>query len=149
MTLHCETANHCTGSEDSFSQRISFFSHYIHTWSLVGVSSDIHTWSLVGVPFSEIKLLTFGDADRRPTASSPHSSSSLPKLKSVGPAKQSANALESGALQEMGKNQRCSHRTCGHCTFPITATKALSAQVRLGEMCRHFQRWWPLRPLHP
>jgi hypothetical protein len=35
-------------------------------------------------------------------------------------------AASEGALQEMGK--RCSHRTCGRRTFPITATKALSAR---------------------
>ena len=58
-------------------------------------------------------------------------------------------AASAGARQEMGKNQRCSHRTCGHRTFPITATEAPSAQVRLGELCGHRQRWWPLRPLRP
>ena len=38
------------------------------------------------------------------------------------------DAASEGALQEIGKNQRCSHRTCGRRTFPITATKALSAR---------------------
>ena len=72
-----------------------------------------------------------------------------PKSRGVLVCTSIANALEpeaasAGARQEIGKNQRCSHRT-----FPMTATEAPSAQVRLGELCGHRQRWWPLRPLHP
>ena len=150
MTLHCETANHCTGTVDSFSRPAAPVSkeEFLHT--------HFHNFPLLR---RRGKSSFFGgsviDIRRRrsptPTASSRTQQSETEKPRVA--AKQSANALESeaasaGALQEMGKNQRCSHRTCGHRTFPITATKALSAQVRLGELCRHFQRWWaPTAPL--
>ena len=148
----CETANHCTGTVDSFSRpaapvsngRIS--SHtlsQLSTFTAVRGKSSFFGGSVIDI--------------RRRRSPTPTASSRTQQSETEKPwvaAKQSANALESeaasaGALQEMGKNQRCSHRTCGHRTFPITATKALSAQVRLGELCRHRQRWWPLRPLHP
>ena len=85
--------------------------------------------------------LTFGEADRRRLlpAHSPNetekprvllfardqSKSSQPLDLSNRDALEPEAASE-GALQEIGK--RCSHRTCGRRTIPITATKALSAR---------------------
>ena len=117
------------------------------------------TWPAARVPFSEAPTLTFGEADyqRRRRFRIHQSETEKPRGTHVCTRQKlfaNARALEpeaasAGAPQEMGKNQRCSHRTCGHRTFPITATEAPSAQVRLGELCGHRQRWWPLCPLRP